>query len=113
MGSSVASKLYTSFCRQTWLPVVITSTPAARSLSASLEVIPAPLAAFLLKDLAYLRREPGLAGRLVGNLLNSLLLILFVAFSPIGPKNFAGPYYFFLALSSLAAGRMIVYNKEG
>src|SRR5688572_16327351 len=43
LDSSIGTR---SRCRQTWLPVVITSAPAARSLSASLAVRPTPSAAF-------------------------------------------------------------------
>src|SRR5665648_524677 len=62
MRSFVARKEYTSFCRQTWLPVVITSTPAPSSLRAILEVMPAPLAAFsplaMTKSTARSSRKP-------------------------------------------------------
>src|SRR5665647_1676581 len=63
MRSFVARNEYTSFCRQTWLPVVITSTPAPSSLRAILEVMPAPLAAFsplaMTKSTARSSRKPG------------------------------------------------------
>ena len=64
MRSSVARKVKTSFCRQTWLPVVMTSTPPASRRSAILEVMPAPLAAFsplaMTKSTAFVdeAREP-------------------------------------------------------
>src|SRR5450756_2273479 len=63
MRSFVARNEYTSFWRHTWLPVVITSTPAPSSLRAILEVMPAPLAAFsplaMTKSTARSSRKPG------------------------------------------------------
>ena len=83
----------------------------SRALAFLLRPLPFGLAAFLAKDLSYLRREPGLAGRLGGNLLNSLLLIAFVAFAP--NFIFKEAYYFFMAMSALGTGRMIFYNQWG
>ena len=63
MRSSVARNGYTSFCRQTWLPVVMTSAPPASRRSAIFEVMPAPLAAFspltMTKSTACRRGSPG------------------------------------------------------
>lgn len=82
----------------------------SRALAFLLRPLPWSLAAFLAKDLSYLRREPGLAGRLGGSLLNSLLLIVFVALVRI---PFSGFYYFLMAMSAHGAARMIFYNQWG
>ncbi len=76
--------------------------------------LPAGMGALLRKDLAYLRREPGLAGRLVGNFLQTAMLVLFIAFSPAAFRAAGTGFYFFLsALSALGAGRMLLYNQWG
>jgi hypothetical protein len=83
----------------------------SRALAFILRPLPWNLAAFLAKDLSYLRREPGLAGRLGGSLLNSLLLIAFIALWHI--PTITGFYYFLMAMSAHGAARMIFYNQWG
>ncbi len=82
----------------------------SRALAFLLRPLPWSLAAFLAKDLSYLRREPGLAGRLGGSQLNSIVLIVFVALVRI---PFSGFYYFLMAMSAHGAARMIFYNQWG
>ena len=56
-------RVFALFWRHTWLPVVSTSTPAPRSLRATLEVMPAPLAVFsplaMTKSTSRSSRKPG------------------------------------------------------